>query len=77
MNLRCNNFGNTSFKNELVDEVFNINDRILVVKNIKALVCDICGEKYFSPGIQKETLKLIDNQNNVKQNIVADVFEFA
>jgi len=77
MNLRCNNCGNTSFKNQNVDEVFYINERVFVVKNIQSLVCDICGEKYFTPEMQKETLKLINNKANIKNNIQAEVYDFA
>lgn len=77
MNLRCNNCGNTSFKNKNVDEVFYINERVFVVKNIQSLVCDICGDKYFTPEVQKETLKLINNKTNIKNNIQAEVYDFA
>jgi len=77
MNLSCNNCGKTSFKNQNVDEVFYINERGFVVKNIQSLVCDICGEKYFTPEMQKETLKLINNKANIKNNIQAEVYDFA
>ncbi len=76
MKIRCNNCGNASFKNQNVDEVFYINDKVFVVKNIQAHVCDICGEKYFTPKMQKETLKLINNKANIKRSIQAEVYDF-
>jgi YgiT-type zinc finger domain-containing protein len=77
MNIRCNNCGNTKFSEKFVDEVFNVNDRIFVVKNIKAYVCDICDEKYFTPETQRNTLELINNKNNIRNRIEAEVFDFA
>ena len=76
MKIRCNNCGNNSFNDQLVDEVFYIIERVFVVKNIQALVCDICGEKYFTPEMQKATLKLINNKANIKNNIQAEVYDF-
>lgn len=77
MDIRCNNCGNTKFEETLVDEVFNINGKVFVVKNIKAFVCDICGEKFFTPETQKETFKLINNKENIKNRIEAEVFDFS
>jgi YgiT-type zinc finger domain-containing protein len=45
---RCHVCGATEAKAETIDEVFQIDDRPVLVQNIPATVCARCGEESFS-----------------------------
>ncbi len=76
MTNKCHNCGNTEFESKKVDNVFNIDDKLYLVKNIPALACTRCGEKYFTPETQRETLALIQKKSNRIKKIEAEVYDF-
>lgn len=47
---RCHVCGAAEVRTELVNEVFVINDKFVLVENIPATVCGQCGEKNFQQG---------------------------
>ncbi|OGU18167.1 MAG: hypothetical protein A2X61_02260 [Ignavibacteria bacterium GWB2_35_12] len=76
MEMTCHNCGNKHFKDGNVDNVFNIQEKIYLVKNIPALICTRCGEPYFTPETQRSIENIIKSKNNVVSKIEADVLEF-
>jgi YgiT-type zinc finger domain-containing protein len=74
---RCHNCGNEKFSEMKVDEVFDIDGKLYFIKNIDALVCDRCEEKYFTPDVHREISKLINNQDLIKDRIETEVYELA
>jgi YgiT-type zinc finger domain-containing protein len=76
MQIRCHNCGNNHFSEKNVEEMFNINGKLYLVKNIKALVCNICDETYFKPEVQRETMKVIGNKSKFISKIEAEVYDF-
>lgn len=74
--MTCHNCGNKHFKDGNVDNVFNIQEKIYLVKNIPALICTRCGEPYFTPETQRSIENIIKSKNNVVSKIEADVLEF-
>jgi len=77
MDMTCHNCGNKHFKDGNVDNVFNIQEKIYLVKNIPALVCTRCGEPYFTPDTQRIVMDIINTKDRVVSKIEADVLEFA
>ena len=75
MKLKCHNCGSTEFTQKKVDEVFNVNGKLYFIKNINAFVCSRCDEKYFTPEVQEETMKVINKGSNLKKVIEAEVYE--
>jgi YgiT-type zinc finger domain-containing protein len=45
---KCEVCGGTHARQEMVDEVFHIDGRYVLVEGIPAVVCAQCGEKTFS-----------------------------
>ena len=77
MNIKCHNCGNETFSEMKVEEVFNINGKLYLLKNISALVCKRCDERYFKPEVQREAMNVINNSNLILNKIEAEVYEFA
>jgi HTH-type transcriptional regulator / antitoxin MqsA len=76
METKCHNCGNEKFVEQNVEEVFNIDGKIYLLKNIPAMVCTRCDEKYFLPATQKTVLDIIYNNRNVVSKIEAEVMEY-
>ena len=76
LEIRCHNCGNEDFVEDKVDNVFNIKDKLYLIKNIPAKVCVRCGEKYFEPKIQRATFNLINNNTIPKLRIETDVYDY-
>jgi YgiT-type zinc finger domain-containing protein len=71
----CYVCGSTHFKETLVDEMFNINDKYVLVEAIPAKVCSQCGEVLFSSETaEKVRLKVHGDQPN--KSIPLDVFAY-
>ncbi len=47
-----------NLKEELVDFDFWWGDRLVLLKSVPALVCQDCGEKYFTPDVSEKMKKL-------------------
>ena len=75
MKNKCHNCGSEKFSAKKVDEVFNIDGKVYLVKNITALVCDVCGESYFTPKAQRETMKIIGDKSRLVDKIETEVYE--
>jgi len=73
---KCHVCGSTAAKTEFVSEVFTINDRRVLVENIRAQVCERCTEPTFSRETTEEIRRLVHEQPPVK-TISLDVFAMA
>ncbi len=76
MEIQCHNCGNEKFTEQNVEQVFNIDGKIYLLKNIPAMVCSRCEEAYFLPSTQRAVMDMINNNRNVISKIEADVMEF-
>ncbi len=47
--------------------VFEINETTIIFKNVPALVCENCGEKYFD---EKTSVKLLEKAHKIAQSDV-------
>ena len=45
----CQTCGNTTLLGDMVDEIFRIAGSFVMVENIPASICNVCGEKLYSP----------------------------
>lgn len=76
MTTKCQNCGSENFTEAKVNRTLEINDKINYVKNISALVCDICQDAYFTSQVQRETMKIISEKNKMIKVIETEVYEF-
>lgn len=53
---------------------FMKDDSVVVFKNVPAMVCRNCGEKYLSQETSKELLKIVEE--SVKNGVEVDVREY-
>ncbi|MFH1052060.1 MAG: YgiT-type zinc finger protein [bacterium] len=75
--MKCHNCGSEKFEQKYIENIFRIEDKIYLVKNIPAEVCSRCDEPYFSPETYKTVRDLIDNNVRVVEKIETAVLEFA
>jgi YgiT-type zinc finger domain-containing protein len=48
---------------------FKIGEKIIVVKDAPAEICDTCGESYFSEEITDRLLRLAEGEKDVKEEV--------
>jgi YgiT-type zinc finger domain-containing protein len=48
-----------SLENKLTNHVVNLEDCIIIVKNVPAEVCSQCGETYYSDGVAEQLEKIV------------------
>lgn len=71
----CYVCGSTHFTETLVDEMFNINGKYVLVEAIPANICSQCGEVFFSSETaEKIRLKIYSQPPN--KSIPIDVFAY-
>jgi HTH-type transcriptional regulator / antitoxin MqsA len=75
MKIKCHNCGNDKFTEKKVEEFFNINGKLYLIKNISALVCDRCDEKYFKPEVQRMAMEVISNTSRIISRVETEVYE--
>ena len=64
-------------RKELVDEVFNIDGRYVLVTNAPATVCARCGERSFSSESAEQTRRMIHEGAKPDGTVPLEVFDFA
>ncbi len=64
-------------REELVDEVFQIDGKYILVDHIPATVCARCGEETFSRETTEKIRLLVHGQAKPTKSIALEVFEFA
>ena len=64
-------------KEELVNEVFLIDGKFILVENIPASVCAHCGEATFSRETTEKIRRMVHGEAQPVKSIQVDVFAFA
>jgi YgiT-type zinc finger domain-containing protein len=61
----------------LVDEVFVINGKYVLVEGIPASICARCGEATFSRGTTERVRHMVHSEAQPVRTVVMDVFAYA
>ena len=73
----CSVCGAEESREELVDEVFRIDGKYVLVDHIPASVCARCGEETFSRETTERVRLLVHGKAKPTKSIALKVFEFA
>ncbi len=74
---QCHVCGSKDYKNVLIEEVFLIEHKPTLVKNIPATVCNRCGEKIFSRETTEKIRRMVHGESKPIKSISMDVFDYA
>jgi YgiT-type zinc finger domain-containing protein len=74
---QCQVCGSEQMREELVNEVFLIDGKIILVENIPAKVCAHCGEATFSRETTEKIRRMVHGEAQPVKSIQVDVFAFA
>ena len=74
---KCDVCGATEAREELVEEVFEVNDRRVLVRQIPALVCTHCGEPTFSRETTEKVRRMVHGEAQPVGVTEVEVFAFA
>ncbi len=74
---KCHVCGSTLAREELVSDVFQIDDKLVLVENIPAQVCARCGEEIFSKETTEKVRLLVRSKTKPAKSITMDVFAYA
>lgn len=55
------NCGRGRLRHGFTEYVTKVNDRVLVIKNVPALICDLCDEAYLSPEASREIDRIVQD----------------
>jgi YgiT-type zinc finger domain-containing protein len=53
------NCGRGRLRHGITEYVTRVNDGVLVIKNVPALICDLCDEAYLTPEASREIDKIV------------------
>ena len=70
----CHVCGNTTAKSGVVSEVFMVEERRVLVEQIRAQVCARCGETAFSREIMEKIRQLVQGAARPAKTVPLDVF---
>ena len=73
----CSVCGAGDRREELVEEVFRIDGKYVLVDRIPATVCVRCGEESFSRETTERIRLMVHGRTEPTKSIVLKVFEFA
>jgi len=73
----CQVCGHNAAKSELVSEVFNLEERRVLVENIPARVCEHCGEAAFSRETTERIRRMVHGAGRPIKTVEMDVFAMA
>jgi len=74
---RCHVCGSTEAREDLVNEVFQINGQPVLVERIPARVCARCGETTFSRETTEAVRRLVHGEATPVRAVEMKVYEFA
>lgn len=72
----CHVCGSTEGKEGFVNEVFQIDDKPVLVEHIPAMVCNRCGEEIFSHETTEEIRRMVHGKAKPVKSVSMDVFTF-
>lgn len=73
---QCHVCSSQQMQEELVNEVFLIEGKFILVENIPAKVCAHCGEAIFSREITEKIRRMVHGEAQPVKSIEVDVFAF-
>ena len=74
---RCHVCGSDRAREELVNDVFQIDGKPVLVENIPAQVCERCGEEIFSKETTEKVRLLLHSKAKPVKSVKMDVFAYA
>lgn len=74
---KCHVCGSTEYREELVNEVFQIDSKPVLVEKIPAQVCARCGEEIFSRETTEKVRLLVHGKAKPIKSVQVDVFAYA
>ncbi len=74
---RCQVCGSTEARSEVVNEVFLIDGRPVLVEGIPAVVCVRCGDTTFSRATTERVRRMVHGETRPIRSVRADVFAYA
>lgn len=74
---KCHVCGSTEYREELVNEVFQIDGKPVLVEKIPAQVCVRCGEEIFSRETTEKVRLLVHGKAKPIKSVQVDVFAYA
>ncbi|MEI6756664.1 MAG: YgiT-type zinc finger protein [Chlorobium sp.] len=72
----CHICGANDSREEIVDEVFKLNEKHVLVEGIPAKVCARCGDKTFSRETTERIRKIVHGHLEPAKSVPMDVFEY-
>jgi YgiT-type zinc finger domain-containing protein len=73
---KCEVCGATEAHEELIDEVFRLEGRHVMVEHIPATVCNRCGERTFSRETAEHVRKMLHGTAKPVRSLDVDVFAY-
>ena len=73
----CHVCGSTEYREDLVNEVFQIDGKPVLVEKIPARVCGRCGEAVFSRQTTEKVRRLVRGEGRPIKPVSMDVFSYA
>ena len=72
----CHVCGSNNAKHILTNEIFNIDNKPILVEKIPAVVCTRCGEATFSRETTEKIRRMVHGESKPIKSISMDVFAF-
>ena len=66
----------TESREELVDEVFQVDGKYVLIARIPAVVCGRCGEQSFGRVTAETIRRMVHGQAEARASVAMEVFEF-
>ena len=73
----CELCHSTDLRDELVQEVFDIDGKLVLIEKIPARVCARCGEETFSRETTEGVRRLVYGEGEPVRSVSLDVFNYA
>jgi len=73
---KCHVCNSTEFREDFVNEIFDIEGKHILVEQIPAKVCGRCGEMTFSREAAERIRRLVHGEGKTKKSITTDVFAY-
>lgn len=71
---KCDVCGNSVFHEEYVEDVFHVDDHLVMVEHIPARVCDRCGDATFDRETMEQVRRLLHGGYTPTRRENLDVF---
>ena len=63
---------NGKLKKDITDFIVRVGDDIVIITKVPALICEDCGEKYYTPEISRKIDEVMKNYFERKRSHVED-----